>query len=65
MIKTLDHAMHLYNAFGSESYFGRTNVEQITGLKHSGASKLIKLLLDNKIIEPIEGHGKGKYHFGL
>jgi len=26
---------------------------------------LIKLLLDNKIIEPIEGHGKGKYHFCL
>lgn len=63
--KTLDHAMHLYDAFGNESYFGRTNVEQITGLKHSGASKLIKLLLDNKIIEPIEGHGKGKYHFCL
>lgn len=35
----------------------------ITGLKPSGASKLIKRLLACGIIEPIAGYGKGKYRF--
>lgn len=38
-------------------------VENITGLKASGASKLIKLLLDSNVIIPVTGHGKGKYRF--
>ena len=38
-------------------------VEEITGLKPSGASKLIKLMLDSKMIIPISGYGKGKYQF--
>lgn len=38
-------------------------VEEVTGLKPSGASKFIKLLYDNGIIGTVEGHGKGKYRF--
>jgi len=48
---------------GTKEYFGRTVIEEITGLKASGASKLIKLLLDSNIIVPVSGHGKGKYRF--
>lgn len=44
-------------------YFGRTVVEDITGLKSSGASKLIKLLRDSNVIIPVTGCGKGKYRF--
>ena len=43
--------------------FGRTIVEEITGLKPSGASKLIKLLVDSEVIVHVTGHGKGKYRF--
>ncbi len=46
-----------------DTYFGRSIVEEITGLKPSGASKLIKLMLDSKVIIPVSGHGKGKYQF--
>lgn len=61
--KTINHALGLFSKCGKEEYFGRTMVEEITGLKPSGASKLIKLLLDSKVIVPVTGHGKGKYRF--
>ena len=63
--KTINHALVLFLKCGIEEYFGRTIVENITGLKPSGASKLIKLLVDSKVIVPVTGHGKGKYRFQL
>jgi fido (protein-threonine AMPylation protein) len=61
--KNINYATALFSKYGTEDYFGRTYVEQVTGLKSSSASKLLKLLLENGTIEPVEGHGKGKYHF--
>ena len=61
--KTIDHAMVLYLEYGKEKYFGRSCVESVIGLKPSGASKLIKILLASGIIGNVEGHGKGKYRF--
>ena len=61
--RTVNHAFEIFSKCGKEDYFGRTIVEDITGLKSSGASKLIKLLLDSKVIVPVTGHGKGKYRF--
>lgn len=61
--KTINHALALFLKCGIEEYFGRTVVENITGLKSSGASKLIKLLVDSGVIVPVIGHGKGKYRF--
>ena len=46
-----------------KEYFGRTIVEDITGLKSTRASELIKLLVDSNVIVPVTGHGKGKYRF--
>ena len=59
--RTVNHALEIFSKCGKEDYFGRTIVENITGLKSSGASKLIKLLLDSNVIIPVTGHGKGKY----
>lgn len=61
--KTINHAIKLFSKCGKNAYFGRMMVEEITGLKSSGASKLIKLLLDSSVIVPVTGHGKGKYRF--
>lgn len=61
--KTVNHALEIFSKCGKDAYFGRTIVENITGLKSSGASKLIKLLLDSNVIIPVTGHGKGKYRF--
>lgn len=61
--KTINHTINIFVECGTKEYFGRTVIEEITGLKASGASKLIKLLLDSNIIIPVSGHGKGKYRF--
>ena len=61
--KTINHAIEIFSKCGKDDYLGRTIVEEITGLKPSGASKLIKLLSESKVIIPVTGHGKGKYRF--
>lgn len=61
--KTINHTLEIFSKCGKEDCFGRTIVEEITGLKSSGASKLIKLLVDSEAIVPVTGHGKGKYRF--
>lgn len=61
--KTINHAIDIFLKCGKEECFGRTIAGEITGLKASGASKLIKLLLDSNVIIPVAGHGKGKYRF--
>lgn len=61
--KTINHTFEIFSKCGKKDYFGRTIVVEITGLKPSGASKLIKLLVDSGVIEPVTGHGKGKYRF--
>jgi len=61
--KTINHALEIFLKCGKNEYFGRTIVEDITGLKSTRASELIKLLLDSKVIVPVNGHGKGKYRF--
>ena len=61
--KTINHTFELFSICGIEEYFGRTIVEDITGLKSTRASELIKLLVDSKVIVSVTGHGKGKYRF--
>ena len=61
--KTINHTFELFSKCGKEEYFGRTIVEDITGLKSTRASELIKLLVDSKVIVSVTGHGKGKYRF--
>ena len=63
--KTINHTFELFSICGIEEYFGRTIVEDITGLKSTRASELIKLLVDSKVIVSVTGHGKGKYRFQL
>ena len=61
--KTIHYALELFSKCGKEEYFGRTIVENITGLKSTRASELIKLLVDSEVIVSVTGHGKGKYRF--
>ena len=61
--KTVSHIITLYEVCGNEKIFGRAVVETVTGLKSTRASELIKFLLNHDIIEAVQGHGKGKYHF--
>ncbi len=61
--KTLGHIQKLYDRFGEEKVFGRTEIMAESGLTESPASELIRKLLDIAIIIPVRGKGKGKYVF--
>ena len=52
-----------FEKFGFDEVFGRSAVMEILELKGSGASKLLSNLVQTDIIEPVSGHGKGKYKF--
>ena len=60
---TIAHIRKMFEKFGSNEIFGRSSVIELTGLQNSSASKLIAKLVKAGIIEPVSGHGKGKYRF--
>ena len=62
-IKTTVHIHRLFEKFGFDEVFGRSAVMEFLELKGSGASKLLSDLVQADIIEPVSGHGKGKYKF--
>lgn len=43
--------------------FGRSDVMEAIGIKPSRASELLREMAEHGIIEPVSGHGKGKYRF--
>lgn len=62
-VKTTVHIHRLFEKFGFDEVFGRSAVMELLELKGSGASKLLSNLVKVDIIEPVSGHGKGKYKF--
>ena len=62
-VKTTIHIHRLFEKFGFDEVFGRSAVMELLELKGSGASKLLSNLVQADIIEPVSGHGKGKYKF--
>ena len=62
-VKTTVHIYRLFEKFGFDGVFGRSAVMRLLVLKGSGASKLLSNLIQADIIEPVYGHGKGKYKF--
>lgn len=61
--KTASNAIELYNKFGIQTVFGRTEVIDVLGLSPSAASDLLKKLVSVGITESVSGLGKGKYRF--
>ena len=63
--KNKEHIKRLYDKFNTESVFGRKEVMEVTDLKTSRASEIIKEMLVHELIEKVEGYGKGKYKFRI
>ena len=53
----------LFETFGYDRFFGRTDVMKVLSITASPASSLIKKMLEMKFIYPLKGKGKGKYLF--
>ncbi|MCC8016644.1 MAG: Fic family protein [Clostridiales bacterium] len=64
-VKTKNHILSLYNAFKDESMFSKADVMKVLGLKSTAAYDLIQKMLSENMIEPVTGHGKGKYKFSI
>lgn len=57
------HAQKLYDFFGNEGVFSRSQVTEILGITPSPASELLRKLLAASLIIKVKGKGKGKYRF--
>ena len=62
-VKTAVRIHKLFEKFGFDEIFRRSEVMELLELKGSGASRLLSNLVQADIIEPVSGHGKGKYKF--
>ena len=61
--KNTAHIQRLFKEFGFDEVFGRSAVMELLELKSSGSSKFLSNLVQADIIEPVSGHGKGRYKF--
>ncbi len=61
--RTVHYIEILFDEYGYNRVFGRSDMMVLVGLKSSAVSNLISKLLEVGIIEPVTGHGKGKYKF--
>lgn len=64
-IQTRNNVKRLYEKFGTETVFGRTDVAEICDLSYSASGKLIAKMKEKSLIEDVKGHGKEKYCFKL
>ncbi len=63
--KTANHILRLHKAFPGQTIFGRSDVMEVIDIKPSRASELLREMAEHGVIEPVFGHGKGKYRFCL
>ena len=61
--KTAAHIRKLQGDLKTQVVFGRSDVQRILGLKPTRSSELLREMADRGIIEPVSGHGKGRYRF--
>ena len=60
---TKNKTMLLFDVYGYDGVFGRAEIMQMFGMASSSAGKLLIKLKELYFIEPVSGHGKGKYRF--
>lgn len=61
--KTVSYILKLHEAFPGQAIFGRSDVMSVIDIKSSRASDLLREMVEQDIIEPVSGHGTGKYRF--
>lgn len=61
--KTTAHIQMLREVLSSQIAFGRSDVQRVLGLKPTRSSELLREMAEHGIIQPVTGHGKGKYSF--
>lgn len=60
---TIRKAQAVFKKMGIAGIFGRSDIAAITNDSVTAAGNLITKLKNARLIEPVSGHGKGKYRF--
>lgn len=60
---SLTNLVKLFDACCESEYFSRKDIMTVCGIQVSSAGDLLDKLKENNLIEPVTGHGKGKYRF--
>ena len=63
LTKTASHVCKLLDELGFQTVFGRSDVQKLLDLKPTRCTELLQKMAEREIIEPVRGHGKGKYRF--
>ena len=58
-----ENAVRLFGQMGTDGVFGRSDIMEIVGISITAAGNLLTKLKDAHLIQPVSGHGKGKYRF--
>ena len=61
--KTASHVYKLLEKFGFQMVFGRSDVQEVLGLKATRSTALLREMAEKGFIESVAGFGKGKYRF--
>ncbi|MCC8161977.1 MAG: hypothetical protein LIO86_02125 [Lachnospiraceae bacterium] len=61
--KTAAHVQKLFEAFGFQTIFGRSDVQRVLGLKETRSSALLRQMAETGVTRQVSGYGKGKYCF--
>lgn len=61
--KTASHVCKLLDKFRFQTIFGRSDVQEILGLKPTRSTALLKEMAEKGFVESVTGRGKGKYRF--
>lgn len=61
--KKASHVFKLLDKFGFHTIFGRSDVQEILGLKPTRSTVLLKEMAEKGFVESVTGLGKGKYRF--
>lgn len=61
--KTASHVCKLLKEFGFQTIFGRSDAQEVLGLKPTRSTALLREMTEKGFIEPVTGLGKGKYRF--
>ena len=63
LAKTASHVYKLLEEFGFQTVFGRSDVQEVLGLKATRGTALLREMAEKGFIESVAGFGKGKYRF--
>lgn len=62
---TKNKIARIFDKYGGDSIIGRSDIVQITSDSLTATGKLINKMKEVGLIEPVTGHGKGKYRFKI